>query len=72
MSIYPFHTRITKESINKIFITLAKEDDGKLKVTIDFEVIIPIYSVGYSDLKSPGTGASIPLTLKVNSSALID
>ncbi|WP_434324599.1 LppA family lipoprotein [Mycoplasma capricolum] len=72
MSIYPFHTRITKESINKIFITLAKEDDDKLKVTIDFEVIIPIYSVGYSDLKSPGTGASIPLTLKVNSSALID
>ncbi|QVK02817.1 LppA family lipoprotein [Mycoplasma mycoides] len=72
MSIYPFHTRITKESIDKIFITINKEEDNKIKVILDFEIKIPIYSVGYSDLKSPGTGASTPLVLKINSSALID
>ncbi|WP_017698157.1 LppA family lipoprotein [Mycoplasma mycoides] len=72
MSIYPFHTRITKESIDNIFITINKEEDNKIKVILDFEIKIPIYSVGYSDLKSPGTGASTPLVLKINSTALID
>ncbi|WFQ91432.1 hypothetical protein MFERI14815_00013 [Mycoplasma feriruminatoris] len=72
MSIYPFHTRITKESIDKMFITLQKESDNKTKVIFEFDLNVPIYSVGYSDLKSPGTGATTPLVLKVSSSALID
>nr|VZR98362.1 hypothetical protein MF5295_00739 [Mycoplasma feriruminatoris] len=49
MSIYPFHSRITKDSITKVYVTMNKKAENK-ELEIDVEMEIPIYSSTLSDL----------------------
>ncbi|WP_434342736.1 LppA family lipoprotein [Mycoplasma capricolum] len=45
MSLYPFSTMITKESIKNMLITVKNK-----KVTLEFELHIPVYATSFSDL----------------------
>ncbi|QVK08537.1 LppA family lipoprotein [Mycoplasma mycoides] len=71
-SLYPFHTIINNDSIKNIYLTINKEDK-KHKVTINFEVDIPIFASTTSDLTSHATsGDTNILKLDITTNALID
>lgn len=72
MSIYPFHTLITKDSIQKIYLSISK-DEEKYTAKIDFELHIPIFASTLSDLKSHATsGDEKILKLKISQNTPID
>ncbi|WP_434328685.1 LppA family lipoprotein [Mycoplasma capricolum subsp. capricolum] len=72
MSIYPFHTIITKDSIQKIYLSINK-DEEKYTAKIDFELHIPIFASTLSDLKSHATsGDEKILKLKISQNTSID
>ncbi|WP_017698159.1 LppA family lipoprotein [Mycoplasma mycoides] len=71
-SLYPFHTIINNDSIKNIYLTINKENK-KHKVTINFEVYIPIFASTTSDLTSHATsGDTNILKLDITTNALID
>lgn len=72
MSIYPFHTLLTKDSIKNIFLTLTNEEDSfKAKINFDFEV--PIFSSTFSDLTSHAVSADEQkIILKIGSETFLD
>ncbi|KEZ20238.1 LppA family lipoprotein [Mycoplasma capricolum] len=73
MSIYPFHTRITKDSIENIYLSISKEENSKYKAKLEFEVHIPIFASSFSDLKSHSTsGESKALVFKIVSGTSVD
>ncbi|ACU78331.1 LppA family lipoprotein [Mycoplasma mycoides] len=65
-SIYPFHTSINKDSIKNIYLSINKDEENVYKAVIEFEVHIPVFSTGFSDLKSYATsGDEKYLVLKI-------
>ncbi|WFQ90612.1 LppA family lipoprotein [Mycoplasma feriruminatoris] len=62
MSLYPFNTSIDESSISEILITLVDK-----KVTLDFEINIPVYATGFSDLTSHSSNNSKILKIRVSS-----
>ncbi|ADR23936.1 putative lipoprotein, LppA/P72 family [Mycoplasma leachii PG50] len=71
-SIYPFHTSINKDSIKNIYLSINKDEENAHKAIIEFEVHIPVFSTGFSDLKSYATsGDEKYLVLKIVQTALI-
>lgn len=71
-SLYPFHTIINNDSIKNIYLTINKENK-KHKITINFEVHIPIFASTTSDLTSHATsGGTNILKLDITTNALID
>ncbi|WFQ95417.1 LppA family lipoprotein [Mycoplasma feriruminatoris] len=49
MSLYPFHTRITKDSIKAIYATINNKNTNK-ELELEVEINIPIYSSTLTDL----------------------
>ncbi|WFQ90611.1 prolipoprotein [Mycoplasma feriruminatoris] len=71
-SLYPFHTILNKDSISNISLQVNKEEK-KYKVTINFEVNIPIFSSTFSDLTSHVTsGDTNTLKLEVTANTIVD
>ncbi|QVK06848.1 LppA family lipoprotein [Mycoplasma mycoides] len=70
-SLYPLHTKIDKDSISDIFITITNED-GQNKLEIEFNVNIPFYASNLSDLTSHSTSKDETLKYKINVSTRID
>ncbi|QVK05367.1 LppA family lipoprotein [Mycoplasma mycoides] len=66
MSLYPFNTIITNESIKNILITI---DKGKF--ILEFELHIPVYSTSFSNLLSHA-GSDKTLLVKVSQTTQID
>lgn len=65
-SIYPFHTSINKDLIKNIYLSINKDEENVYKAVIEFEVHIPVFSTGFSDLKSYATsGDEKYLVLKI-------
>ncbi|WP_434335298.1 LppA family lipoprotein [Mycoplasma capricolum subsp. capricolum] len=72
MSIYPFHTLLTKDSIKNIFLTLTNEEDS-FKAKIDFDFEVPIFSSTFSDLTSHAVSADEQkIILKISSETFLD
>ncbi|QVK01990.1 LppA family lipoprotein [Mycoplasma mycoides subsp. capri] len=71
MSIYPFHSIITKDCINNISLVVNKQPDNNYLITIDFDFDIPVFSSTFSDLKSHVASDSKTLKLKVSSKTFI-
>ncbi|UZK64281.1 LppA family lipoprotein [Mycoplasma mycoides subsp. capri] len=71
MSIYPFHSIITKDCINNISLVVKKEIDNNYLVSINFDFDIPVYSSTFSDLKSHVASDSKILKLKVSAKTSI-
>ncbi|WP_434343661.1 LppA family lipoprotein [Mycoplasma sp. 06067-C1-B144P-99-0482-3] len=71
MSIYPFHSIITKDCINNISLVVNKQPDNNYLITIDFDFDIPVFSSTFSDLKSHVASDSKTLKLKVNAKTFI-
>ncbi|WFQ94789.1 LppA family lipoprotein [Mycoplasma feriruminatoris] len=72
MSIYPFHTILTKDSIKEMYLLVTK-DQEKYMAEIEFEFHIPIFASYNTDLKSHITsGENKTLVLKVSTNASID
>nr|WP_265509574.1 LppA family lipoprotein [Mycoplasma mycoides] len=69
-SLYPLHTKIDKDSISDIFITITNED-GQNKLEIEFNVNIPFYASNLSDLTSHSTSKDETLKYKINASTRI-
>ncbi|WP_434343660.1 LppA family lipoprotein [Mycoplasma sp. 06067-C1-B144P-99-0482-3] len=69
-SLYPLHTKIDKDSISDIFITITNED-GQNKLEIEFNVNIPFYASNLSDLTSHSTSKDKTLKYKINASTRI-
>nr|VZK65547.1 hypothetical protein MF5292_00724 [Mycoplasma feriruminatoris]VZR75690.1 hypothetical protein MF5294_00722 [Mycoplasma feriruminatoris]VZR98277.1 hypothetical protein MF5293_00719 [Mycoplasma feriruminatoris] len=65
MTLYPFNTMITKESIKNILISI---EGGK--VTLEFELHLPVYSTGFSDLTTHLTNGK-DLVLRITQSVQI-
>ncbi|WFQ89794.1 LppA family lipoprotein [Mycoplasma feriruminatoris] len=71
MSIYPFHSIITKDSINNISLIINKVTDNDYVVSISFDFEIPVYASTFSDLKSHVTSETKNLKLKVSAKTSI-
>ncbi|MDP4040729.1 LppA family lipoprotein [Mycoplasma mycoides] len=71
MSIYPFHSIITKDCINNISLVVNREPDNNYLITIDFDFDIPVFSSTFSDLKSHVASDSKTLKLKVSANTFI-
>ncbi|XWT74441.1 hypothetical protein V2P44_04370 [Mycoplasma leachii] len=71
MSIYPFHSIITKDCINNISLVVNKQPDNNYLITIDFDFDIPVFSSTFSDLKSHVASDSKTLKLKVSAKTFI-
>ncbi|QVK05227.1 LppA family lipoprotein [Mycoplasma mycoides] len=63
-TLYPLHTRITKDSISDGLVTLLN-DDNQNQVKVEFTVNIPIYASTLSDLTSHTTSQDKVLKYKV-------
>nr|VZR99327.1 hypothetical protein MF5582_00016 [Mycoplasma feriruminatoris] len=70
-SLYPLHTRINKDSISDIFITITNSD-GENKLEIEFNVNIPVYASNLSDLTSHASSKEQFLKYKIVSSTKIN
>ncbi|WFQ93756.1 LppA family lipoprotein [Mycoplasma feriruminatoris] len=66
MSLYPFNTMITKDSIHDILLTIKNKE-----VSLEFELHLPIYATSFSDLTSHAT-TDKPLIIRVSQSTKID
>ncbi|WP_434335924.1 LppA family lipoprotein [Mycoplasma capricolum subsp. capricolum] len=51
MSLYPFHTRVTKDSISNIKISI-KNDNNKNELVLKFDISFSVYTSTFSDLTS--------------------
>ncbi|WP_369024793.1 LppA family lipoprotein [Mycoplasma capricolum] len=51
MSLYPFHTRVTKDSINNIKISI-KNVNNKNELVLKFDISFSVYTSTFSDLTS--------------------
>ncbi|PTD30970.1 LppA family lipoprotein [Mycoplasma leachii] len=71
MSIYPFHSIITKDCINNISLVVNKQPDNNYLITIDFDFDLPVFSSTFSDLKSHVASDSKTLKLKVSAKTFI-
>ncbi|QVJ95509.1 LppA family lipoprotein [Mycoplasma mycoides] len=71
MSIYPFHSIITKDCINNISLVVNKQPDNNYLITIDFDFDIPVFSSTFSDLKSHVASDSKTLKFKVSAETFI-
>ncbi|EXU60034.1 LppA family lipoprotein [Mycoplasma mycoides] len=69
-SLYPLHTKIDKDSIGDIFITITNED-GQNKLEIELNVNIPFYASNLNDLTSHSTSQDKTLEYKINASTRI-
>ncbi|WFQ92065.1 hypothetical protein MFERI14815_00681 [Mycoplasma feriruminatoris] len=63
MSLYPFHTRITKDSITNVSVSINKKQNLK-ELEIEVEIEIPIYSSTLSDLTDNVYAKETKLKLK--------
>ncbi|ACU78867.1 mycoides cluster lipoprotein, LppA/P72 family [synthetic Mycoplasma mycoides JCVI-syn1.0] len=70
-TLYPFHTRITKDSINDGSVTLLNNDNQN-QVKVEFTVDIPIYASTLSDLTSHTTSQDKVLKYKVTTTTKIN
>ncbi|QVK07025.1 LppA family lipoprotein [Mycoplasma mycoides] len=71
MSIYPFHSRITKDSIKNIYITINNKNSTK-ELKLEAEIEIPIYSSTLTDLTDHTYAAEKPLKITVKQSVKLD
>ncbi|WFQ90423.1 LppA family lipoprotein [Mycoplasma feriruminatoris] len=62
-SLYPFHTRVNKDSIKNISISMT-DQNKKTEATIEFELHLPIYVSTLSDLTSESYAKEDFLKLK--------
>ncbi|WP_434333602.1 LppA family lipoprotein [Mycoplasma capricolum subsp. capricolum] len=70
-SLYPFHTKINKDSIKNFYITINNKESKK-EVEIEFDVYVPIYASTLSELLSHSTIKDEKLKIKVISSTKFD
>ncbi|WFQ91245.1 LppA family lipoprotein [Mycoplasma feriruminatoris] len=71
MSIYPFHTRVNKDSIKDIYLTITNENWQK-KAKIDFTLYLNIYAASLSDLTDNTYASDKILKLEISQTAQID
>ncbi|QVK02133.1 LppA family lipoprotein [Mycoplasma mycoides subsp. capri] len=71
MSIYPFHSRITKDSIKNIYITINNKNSTK-ELELEAEIEIPIYSSTLTDLTDHTYAAEKPLKITVKQSVKLN
>ncbi|AGJ91040.1 LppA family lipoprotein [Mycoplasma putrefaciens] len=64
MSLYPFNTQITSDSIKEIYLNYEKENK---KLKIEFNLEIPFYSTPLSDLRSHAVSLEKKILLKTTS-----
>ncbi|QVK01993.1 LppA family lipoprotein [Mycoplasma mycoides subsp. capri] len=70
-TLYPLHTRITKDSISDGSVTLLN-DDNQNQIKVEFTVNIPIYASTLSDLTSHTTSQDKVLKYKVTATTKIN
>ncbi|ADK69326.1 LppA family lipoprotein [Mycoplasma mycoides subsp. mycoides] len=71
MSLYPFHSRITKDSIKNIYVTINNKSAIK-ELELEAEIQIPIYSSILTDLTDHTYAEEKPLKITVNQKIKLD
>ncbi|EXU60036.1 LppA family lipoprotein [Mycoplasma mycoides] len=66
MSLYPFNTMINNDSIKNILLSVKDK-----KITLDFELEVPVFATGLSDLTSFSSYNTKTLKLKISSTTSI-
>ncbi|WP_434325262.1 LppA family lipoprotein [Mycoplasma capricolum] len=71
MSLYPFYSRVTKDSIQNIYLAINNKND-KNELTIEFDIYFNVYASTLSDLTDGAYTKEEKIKFKVEQSTIID
>ncbi|ADR23972.1 putative lipoprotein, LppA/P72 family [Mycoplasma leachii PG50] len=71
MSLYPFHTRVNKDSIKNIYLTITNEN-GIKEAKIEFELYLSVYASTFTDLTDNTYASEKDIKLTITQTAQIN
>ncbi|WP_434343696.1 LppA family lipoprotein [Mycoplasma sp. 06067-C1-B144P-99-0482-3] len=71
MSLYPFHTRVNKDSIKNIYLTITNEN-GIKEAKIEFELYLSVYASTFTDLTDNTYDSEKDIKLTITQTAQIN
>ncbi|WP_434324203.1 LppA family lipoprotein [Mycoplasma capricolum] len=71
MSLYPFHTRVNKDSIKNIYLTITNEN-GIKEAKIEFELYLSVYASTFTDLTDNTYASEKDMKLTITQTAQIN